>query len=34
MKDKDLPIDRSKHVIYTKKAKECVQKLLCRYNNL
>lgn len=31
MKDKDLPIDRSKHVIYTKKAKECVQKLLRRY---
>lgn len=31
MKDKDLPIDRRKHVIYTKKAKECVQKLLRRY---
>lgn len=31
MKEKDLPIDRSKHVIYTKKAKECVQKLLRRY---
>ena len=30
MKDKDLPINRSKHVIYTKKAKECVQKLLRR----
>ena len=31
MKDIDLPIDRSKHVLYTKKAKECVQKLLRRY---
>ena len=31
MKEKDLPIDRSKHVLYTKKAKECVQKLLHRY---
>ena len=31
MKEKDLPIDRSKHVMYTKKAKECVQKLLRRY---
>ena len=31
MKEKELPIDRSKHVIYTKKAKECVQKLLRRY---
>lgn len=33
MKDKDLPIDRSKHVLYTKKAKKCVQKLLHRYYN-
>ena len=31
MKESELPIDRSKHVIYTKKAKECVQKLLHRY---
>ena len=31
MKEKDLPIDLSKHVIYTKSAKKCVQKLLHRY---
>ena len=31
MKESELPIDRSKHVIYTKKAKKCVQKLLHRY---
>ena len=31
MREKDLPIDRSKHVIYTKSAKKCVQKLLRRY---
>ncbi|MBQ9663444.1 MAG: L-2-amino-thiazoline-4-carboxylic acid hydrolase [Oscillospiraceae bacterium] len=31
MKESELPIDLSKHVIYTKKAKECVQKLLHRY---
>ena len=31
MKEKDLPIDLSKHVIYTKNAKKCVQKLLHRY---
>lgn len=31
MKDNELPIDSSKHVIYTKKAKESVQKLLRRY---
>ena len=31
MKEKDLPIDRSKHVIYTRNAKKCVQKLLHRY---
>lgn len=31
MKEKDLPIDRSKHVAYTKSAKKCVQKLLRRY---
>jgi hypothetical protein len=33
MKEKDLPIDRSRHAIYTKKAKKCVQKLLHRYYN-
>ena len=31
MKDKDVPIDRRKHVLYTKNAKKCVQKLLRRY---
>lgn len=31
MKEKDLPIDRSKHAVYTKNAKKCVQKLLRRY---
>lgn len=31
MKEIDLPIDRSKHVIYTRKAKKCVQGLLHRY---
>ena len=31
MKEKDLPIDLSKHAIYTKSAKKCVQKLLHRY---
>lgn len=31
MKEKDLPIDLNKHVIYTKNAKKCVQKLLRRY---
>lgn len=31
MHEKDLPIDRTKHVIYTKKAKKCVHKLLRRY---
>ena len=30
MREKDLPIDRSKHVIYTGNAKKCVQKLLGR----
>ena len=30
MRDKDVPIDRTKHVIYTKKAKKCVLTLLCR----
>ena len=31
MYEKDLPFDRSKHLVYTKKAKKCVQKLLRRY---
>lgn len=31
MKEKDLPFDRSKHAIYSKKAKKCVQTLLHRY---
>ena len=31
MKEKELPIDRTKHVVYTKKAKKCVQTLLRRY---
>ena len=31
MKETDLPFDRSKHVIYTDKAKNCVLQLLRRY---
>lgn len=31
MKDKELPIDLSRHAIYTENAKKCVQKLLHRY---
>ena len=31
MKEKDLPIDRTKHKAYSKNAKKCVQKLLKRY---
>ena len=31
MLEKDLPFDRTKHAVYTKKAKKCVQKLLRRY---
>jgi len=31
MKEKDLPFDRSRHAIYTKNAKKCVQTLLRRY---
>ena len=31
MREKDLPIDRTKHVCYTKNAQKCVQKLLHRY---
>ena len=31
MKEKDLPIDLTKHRVYTKNAKKCVQKLLNRF---
>lgn len=31
MREKNLPIDRTKHRVYTKNAKKCVQKLLHRY---
>ncbi len=31
MKEKDLPIDRTKHAVYTTNAKKCVQRLLRRY---
>ena len=31
MKEKDLPIDLTKHKVYSKNAKKCVQKLLKRY---
>ena len=31
MRESDLPFDRTKHRIYTKNAKKCVQKLLSRY---
>ena len=31
MREKDLPFDRAKHAIYSKKAKKCVQALLGRY---
>ncbi len=31
MKEKDLPIDLTKHRVYTKNAKKCVRKLLRRY---
>lgn len=30
MREKDLPFDRTKHVVYTNKVKGCVQKLLHR----
>ena len=30
MREKDLPIDLTKHKVYTKNAKKCVQKLLHR----
>ena len=31
MKEKDLPIDRTRHAVYTKKAKKCVLRLLHRH---
>lgn len=31
MDDRKVPIDRSKHVLYTRNAETCVQHLLCRY---
>lgn len=31
MKEKDLPIDRTKHKVYSKNAKKCIRKLLHRY---
>ncbi len=31
MEEIDLPFDRSRHVVYTKQAKKCVQNLLYRY---
>ena len=31
MREKDLPFDRTKHAVYTKNAKKCVQTLLRRY---
>ena len=31
MKEKDLPIDRTRHTVYTKKAKKCVLQLLHRW---
>ena len=31
MREKDLPIDLTKHKVYTKNAKKCVQRLLHRY---
>ncbi len=30
MREKDLPIDRSRHAVYTKRAKRCVRNLLLR----
>ena len=33
MLERDLPFDRSKHAIYSKKAKKCVQRLLRRYHD-
>ena len=31
MREKDLPIDLTKHKVYSKNAKKCVQNLLHRY---
>ena len=31
MKEKDLPVDRAKHKVYSKNAAKCVRKLLRRY---
>ena len=31
MKEKDLPIDRTRHAVYTKNAKKCVMRLLHRW---
>ena len=31
MREKDLPIDRTRHAVYTKNAKKCVLRLLRRY---
>ena len=31
MKEKDLPMDRTRHAVYTKNARKCVQRLLHRY---
>lgn len=31
MNERDLPIDRDRHALYTKNAEKCVQKLLRRY---
>ncbi len=31
MKEKDLPIDLTKHKVYSRNAKKCVRKLLRRY---
>ena len=31
MKENELPMDRTRHAVYTRNAKRCVQKLLSRY---
>ena len=31
MREKDLPIDRTRHAVYTRRAGKCVQRLLRRY---
>ena len=31
MKENELPMDRTRHAVYTRNAKKCVQKLLSRY---